>query len=116
MEYLIAFLVGGTICAFGQVLLDYAKITPAALLVGLTVTGSVLSGLGLYAPFLEFAGAGALIPVSGFGHAITHGMLQEVRRLGWEGLFTGAFEIVGLGVTAAVVFGSLIALVARPKV
>lgn len=115
MQYLIAFLVGGTICAIAQLILDYSKLTPAHVLVGLTVLGTILSGLGVYEPFMKFAGAGALIPVSGFGNAIATGMFQEVKRLGWEGLFTGAFEITGLGVTAAVVFGSVIALVAKPK-
>lgn len=115
MQYLIAFLVGGAICGLAQAVLDNSKLTPAHVLVGLTVIGAILSGLGIYQPFIKFAGAGALIPVSGFGNAIATGMLQEVKRLGWEGLFTGAFEITGLGVTAAVVFGSVIALVSKPK-
>ncbi|NLY10293.1 MAG: SpoVA/SpoVAEb family sporulation membrane protein [Firmicutes bacterium] len=115
MSLLIAFLVGGTICAIGQIVLDTTKLTPAHVLVGFTITGAILNGLGIYEPFIQFAGAGALIPVSGFGSAIASGMLAEVKRLGWEGLFTGAFEITGLGVTAAVVFASIIALIAKPR-
>lgn len=115
MQYLIAFVVGGLICAASQLVLEYTKLTPAHVLVGLVVTGAILSGLGVYEPFIQWAGAGALIPVSGFGSAITSGMMAEVKRLGWEGLFTGAFEITGLGVAAAVVFGTLVALVAKPK-
>jgi len=115
MQYLIAFLVGGTICALAQLVLDHTKLALPHVLVGLTVLGAILSGFGIYEPFVKFAGAGALIPVCGFGNAIATGMLQEVKRLGWEGLFTGAFEITGLGVTAAVVFGSVIALVSKPK-
>jgi stage V sporulation protein AE len=115
IQYLIAFLVGGIICAGSQIVLEYTKLTSAHVLVGLVVLGAVLSGLGLYEPFLDFAGAGALIPVSGFGSSITSGMISEVRRLGWEGLFTGAFEITGLGTAAAVIFGSVIALLCKPK-
>lgn len=106
---------GGAICAASQIILEYTKLTSAHILVGLVILGAVLNGLGLYEPFLKFAGAGALVPVSGFGSSITSGMLSEVKRLGWEGLFTGAFEITGLGTAAAVVFASVIALICRPK-
>lgn len=115
MEYLIAFIVGGLICALAQIILEYTKLTPAHVLVGFVVAGAILGGLGIYEPFYQFAGAGALIPVSGFGNAIAKGMLSEVEKLGWEGLFTGAFEITGLGLAAAIVFGSLIALIAKPR-
>lgn len=116
MTYLWAFLVGGLICAGMQsIALLAPKLTPAHLLVGLTVTGAVLNGFGLYDGFVKFAGAGALIPVSGFGASITKGVLQEIGKLGWEGLFTGTFEIVGLGIAAAVLFATAAALVASPK-
>lgn len=114
MQYPIAFLVGGAICALGQLILDTTKCTNAHLLVGLVCLGAVLSGLGIYEPFQEFAGAGALIPVMGFGSSITKGMLSELERLGWEGLFTGAFEITGLGLAASIVFSSLFALLRKP--
>ena len=115
MQYVIAFLVGGLICALAQVILEYTSLTPAHVLVTFTVLGAVLSGIGVYEPFLNFAGAGALVPVSGFGSSITKGMLSEIKQLGWEGIFTGAFEITGLGLAAAVVFGSLMAIASRPR-
>lgn len=114
MQFLIAFAVGGIICALAQLILDTYKCTNAHILVGLVVLGAVLNGLGIYEPFQEFAGAGALVPVLGFGSSITTGMLSEVKRLGWEGLFTGAFEITGLGLAAAIVFSSLFALLRKP--
>ncbi|HHT72536.1 MAG TPA: SpoVA/SpoVAEb family sporulation membrane protein [Firmicutes bacterium] len=115
VSYVIAFLTGGLICAAAQLVLEYTQLTPAHVLVGLTVIGALLGGLGIYEPFLKFAGAGALVPVSGFGSSIARGMLSEIKRLGWEGLFTGAFEITGLGLAAAVVFGSLMAIVSKPR-
>lgn len=115
MSYLSAFAVGGLICALGQLLLDLTALTPAHVLVLFTVLGALLSGLGLYQPLLEAAGAGALIPVSGFGHAVATGAIAEAKRLGIIGVFTGAFELTGLGLTAAIVFGFLIALVFSPK-
>ena len=115
MQYLIAFVVGGLICAVAQLVLEYTKLAPVHVLVGLTVLGAISAGIGIYEPFLQFAGTGALVPVSGFGSSITRGMLSEIKRLGWEGLFTGAFEITGLGLAAAVVFGSLMAIASRPR-
>lgn len=115
MEFVIAFLVGGAICACAQLVLDTTKLTSAHVLVVLVILGAVLNGLGLYEPFQEFAGAGALVPVLGFGSSITKGMVSEVKRIGWEGLFTGAFEITGLGLAAAIVFSSIVALISKPK-
>lgn len=116
MTYVWAFVVGGLICAGVQLISMLApKLTPAHLLVGLTVTGAALNTFGLYDRFVTFAGAGALIPVSGFGASITKGVLQELQKLGWEGIFTGTFEIVGLGIAAAVLFASAAALVAAPR-
>jgi stage V sporulation protein AE len=115
MSYLIAFLIGGAICALGQIVLEYTTWTPAVLLVVLTIIGGILGGLGLYQPLVDFAGAGALIPVSGFGSSVALGAISEAKRLGLVGLFTGPFEIVGLGTTAAVIFGFLMALFFTPK-
>ena len=113
---LIAFLVGGGICAAAQLVADlFPRLTPGHILVGLTVLGALLNAAGWYDALIRVAGAGALVPVSGFGAAITKGVLQEARRVGWEGLFTGAFEYTGLGIAAAVIFGFLAALVARPR-
>lgn len=115
MIYVWAFIVGGTICAIGQLLMMYTKLTPAHVLVLLVTSGAILNGLGLYEPLIDFAGGGALTPVSGFGSAIVSGIIQEVRLLGWEGLFTGVFEITGLGIAAALLVGFGCALIARPK-
>lgn len=114
MDYIIAFLVGGAICALGQLIIDTTKCSNAHLLVGMVSLGAVLGGVGIYEPFQEFAGAGALVPVLGFGSSISKGMLAELERLGWEGLFTGAFEITGLGLAASIVFSSIIALLRKP--
>ena len=114
MTYLWAFLVGGFICLLIQIAYEYSKYTPAYMLVALTVAGAVLQALGLYEPLLRFAGGGALAPVSGFGASVTRGVVQEAQRLGWEGLFTGVFEITGLGLAAAIIFGLVAALVSRP--
>jgi len=115
MQYVWAFLTGGIICSIGQVLYDKTNLTPAHVLILFTVTGAILSGLGLYEPLIEFAGAGALVPVSGFGSSITSGIIEEAGRLGWEGMFTGAFELTGLGVTVAVLLGVLLASITQPK-
>lgn len=110
-----AFLVGGGISALCQIVHDHTKLAAAHILVGLTLIGAILGGLGLYEPLVEFGGAGALIPVSGFGNSIVTGMLDETKRLGWIGLFTGAFGITGLGLASAIIFGSSIALLCHPK-
>ncbi len=115
MIYLYAFLVGGAICAVGQLILDFTNLTPGHMLVLLTVAGAVAGGLGLYQPLLEFAGAGALTPVSGFGASIAKGALAEAKRMGILGLFTGVFEYTGMGIAVAVFFGTLVALIANPK-
>jgi len=114
--YFWAFVVGGLICALVELIYIYVpRLTPGHILVGLTVTGAVLNGFGWYDALIKFAGAGALIPVSGFGASITRGVLQETQKLGWEGLFTGTLEFVGLGIAAGVLFSTLAALVAVPK-
>lgn len=116
MIYFWAFVVGGLICAAVQLIaIKFPLLSPGHLLVGLTVTGAVLNGFGLYDRLVEFAGAGALLPVSGFGASITRGVIEETRRLGWEGLLTGSLELVGLGIAAGVLFAALAALVAAPR-
>lgn len=115
MMYVYAFLVGGAICASAQYFFERSKLTPAHIIVGYVMTGAILGGLGLYEPLQRIAGAGALIPVSGFGNAIVTGILHEAKLMGWEGFFTGAFELTGLGIAAAVVFAFLAALIARPQ-
>lgn len=115
MIYFWAFVIGGLITAASQLVLTYTKLTVAQLLVILVSLGAILNGFGVYDKLIDFAGGGALIPVSGFGSSVVSGVVQEVRRLGWEGLFTGVFELTGLGLAAALIFGFGLALVARPK-
>lgn len=115
-NFFTAFLVGGFICALGQVFLDNTKYTPAHLLVGLVVLGSVFTGLGLYEPLVKFAGAGVTIPVSNFGHVLTKGVLMEAERDGLLGLFNGVLEVASSGVSASVIIAFFIALLFNPKV
>ncbi len=115
MTFLYAFLIGGAIAVIGQVLLDFTNLTPGHVLVLLTVAGAIAGGLDLYEPLIEFAGAGALTPVSGFGASITRGALAEARRTGLLGLFTGVFEFTGMGVAVAAFFGVIVAVIASPR-
>ncbi|MCK9221944.1 MAG: SpoVA/SpoVAEb family sporulation membrane protein [Limnochordia bacterium] len=115
MTYLWAFLFGGLICGLSQLAFDKFNLTTAHILVTLVISGAILEGLGIYKGLVSFGGAGFLVPVSGFGSSIARGIISESKRLGWEGLFTGAFELTGLGVTAAVIFGTLAAIFSRPK-
>ncbi|HHY98141.1 MAG TPA: SpoVA/SpoVAEb family sporulation membrane protein [Firmicutes bacterium] len=116
MTYILAFLIGGLICGLGQLILDNTSLTPGHMLVIFTVAGAILGGLGLYEPLVRLAGAGALVPVSGFGASLVRGVILESQRLGWVGLLTGVFEFTGLGLAAAVFFGTIIALIFTPRV
>jgi stage V sporulation protein AE len=115
MQYLWAFLVGGGICIIGQLLFDVAKLTPAHTMALLVVLGAVLDGLGLYEPLINFAGAGATVPITSFGNALVHGALTELRKDGWIGVLTGIFEVTSAGISAAIIFSFLAALVVKPK-
>src|SRR5690625_2311365 len=115
MKYFWAFVIGGLITAASQLVLTYTKLTVAQLLVILVSLGAILNVFGVYDKLIDFAGGVALIPVIGCGSSVVSGIVQEVRRLGWEGLFTGVFELTGLGLAAALIFGVGLALVARPK-
>lgn len=110
-----AFVVGGAICAIGEVLVLKTKITPARILVGYIVAGVLLSAVGLYAPLVEFAGAGATVPLTGFGHALTNGVKKAVQEIGFMGAFTGGLTATAAGIAAAVFFGALAALLFKPK-
>ena len=118
MELLItlgkAFLVGGLFCAVGQVLIDKTKLTPARILVGYVVAGVLLSALGLYQPLVEFAGAGATVPLTGFGHLLTTGVQKAVAEKGILGALTGGLTASAAGITAAMIFGLLVALIFTP--
>ncbi|MBE5709226.1 MAG: SpoVA/SpoVAEb family sporulation membrane protein, partial [Oscillibacter sp.] len=108
MEYLNAFLCGGILCAVGQIIIDKTQLTPARILTGYVVVGVLLSALGLYEPLAQWGGAGATVPLTGFGHTLAKGVREAVASDGWIGIFTGGLTAAAGGVTAAVVAGVLI--------
>ena len=110
LEYLKAFLVGGTFCLIGQLLIDFTKLTPARILVAYVITGVILGGLGLYKPIVDFAGAGATVPLTGFGYLLSKGVKEAVTQNGLLGAFTGGLESCAGGITAAVIAGLIVAL------
>ena len=114
MEYLNAFLCGGILCAIGQILIDKTKLTPARILTGYVVAGVLLSALGLYEPIADWGGAGATVPLTGFGHALAKGVSKAIAEKGWLGVLTGGLTATAGGITAAVVFGVIMALLFKP--
>ena len=110
-----AFVIGGIICVIGQLLFDVAKLTPGHTLSLLVVAGAILDGFGLYEPLIDFAGAGATIPITSFGNSLVHGALQEAELHGIVGVLTGMFELTSSGISAAIIFGFIGALIFRPK-
>ncbi|HHY82754.1 MAG TPA: stage V sporulation protein AE [Clostridiales bacterium] len=114
-KYIWAFLVGGAICAIGQIMMDVFKMTPAHTMTTLVVAGAILGGLGLYEPLVNFAGAGATTPICSFGNALLKGALAEAERNGLIGVLTGIFEVTSAGISAAIIFGFFAALIFRPK-
>ena len=115
MDYINAFWIGGAICALVQILLDRTKLMPGRVMVLLVVTGVLLSFLGWYEPFLEFAGAGASVPLLGFGHILMKGVREAVDEQGILGLFAGGFKAGAVGTTAALIFGWLASLIFSSK-
>ena len=115
LEYLKAFVIGGALCAIGQIFIDKTKLTPARILVGFVVAGVALSALGFYEPFVDFAGAGATVPLSGFGHLLAKGVRAAVNDYGILGAFTGGISAAAGGITAAIVFAFAAALLFKPK-
>ena len=115
MDYLKSFLIGGAICLVGQLLIDKTKLTPARILVSYVVAGVILGAVGLYAPFAEFAGAGAAVPLTGFGNPLAKGVREAVDEQGFLGIFTGGLKATAGGITAAILAGLLAALLFRPK-
>lgn len=115
MEFLKAFLIGGIICAVGQVLIDYTKLTPARILVSFVVAGVVLGALGWYQPLVDFAGAGASVPLTGFGNLLAKGVREAVGKDGLLGVLTGGLTATAGGIAAAMIFGLIVALIFRPK-
>lgn len=115
MDYLWAFLIGGAICAIGQVLIDYTKLTPARILVSYVVTGVILGGLGLYQPLLDFAGAGASIPLTGFGALLAKGVKEAVAEQGLFGVFSGGLTASAAGISVAIFAALVVALLSKSK-
>lgn len=115
MDYLKAFLCGGLICALSQILIDKTKLTPARILVSYVVLGVVLGGLKIYEPFLEFAGAGASVPLTGFGNLLAKGVREAVDSDGFLGIFTGGLKAAAGGITAAVLSGLIVSLIFKAR-
>ena len=115
MDYLKAFLVGGGICLLAQLLIDYTKLTPAKILVSFVVLGVILGGLGIYEPLVDFAGAGASVPLLGFGNTLAKGVREAVQEDGFLGILTGGLKATAGGITVAITAGLLASLVFKPK-
>lgn len=113
--YFWAFVVGGLICVIGQLLLDVGRFTPAHTMTILVVSGAILDGLGLYEPLIDFAGAGATVPITSFGNALVHGAMAEAEQFGIIGIVTGIFEVTSAGISATIIFGFLAALLFKSK-
>ena len=110
-----SFIVGGLICVVGQLLFDVVKLTPGHTMSLLVVVGAVLDGFGLYEPLINFAGAGATIPITSFGNSLVHGALQDAKAHGIIGVLTGMFQVTSSGISAAIIFGFIGALIFKPK-
>ncbi len=115
LQYLKAFAVGGLFCVIGQLLIDRTKLTPARILTSYVVAGVLLGALGLYQPLIDWAGAGATVPLTGFGSALAKGVKEAVAEKGFLGIFTGGFTAAAGGLCAAVFFALLVALLFKPK-
>ena len=115
MIFLWAFLIGGAICVIGQFMMDVLKLTPAHTMSTLVVVGAVLGGFGLYDKLVKFAGPGASVPITSFGNSLVKGAMSEAERDGIVGVITGIFEVTSAGISAAIIFGFLAALVFRPR-
>ena len=113
--FLKAFIIGGLICVVGQLLIDYTKLTPAKILVSFVVLGVILGGLGLYEPLVDFAGAGATIPLTGFGNALAKGVKEAIQKDGIVGIITGGMSACAAGVTVAIISRLVVALLSKSK-
>ena len=115
MEYIKTFCVGGMFCLIGQLLIDKTKLTPARILVGYVVTGVILGALGIYKPIAEFAGAGATVPLTGFGYTLTKGVKEAVQQNGFLGILTGGLKASAGGITAAILSGLIVSIIFKDK-
>ncbi len=110
-----AFVIGGAICVIGQIMFDIFKLTPAHTMTVLVVAGAILDGVGLYEPLIDFAGAGATVPITSFGNALVDGAMAEAEKHGIIGVITGMFKVTSAGISAAIIFGFIGALLFKPK-
>ena len=115
MDYVKAFLVGGVLCLFGQILIDKTKLTPARILVSYVVCGVFLTAIGIYKPLVDFAGAGATVPLTGFGYCLANGVKEAVDSDGFLGVLTGGLKSTAGGITAAIVIGLIVSLIFKAK-
>jgi stage V sporulation protein AE len=115
MEYIYAFIIGGLFCIVGQILIDKTKLTPARILVSYVVIGVILGGCGLYEPLIDFAGAGATVPLTGFGYTLSRGVREAIAESGFIGVLTGGLKATAGGITAAIIVGLLVSLLFRAK-
>ncbi|MFZ5968660.1 MAG: stage V sporulation protein AE [Bacillota bacterium] len=114
-KFIWAFIIGGAICVIGQIMMDVFKLTPAHTTTTMVVVGAILGGLGLYEPLIKFAGAGASVPITSFGNSLVKGALAEAQKTGIVGVLTGIFEVTSAGISSAIIFAFLAALIFRPK-
>lgn len=115
MEYIKAFLTGGLLCLIGQILIDKTKLTPARILVSYVVIGVILGALQIYQPLVEFAGAGATVPLTGFGNTLSKGVREAVDNQGFLGIFTGGLKATAGGITAAIITGLIVSLLFKAR-
>ena len=115
MDYLKAFIVGGVLCVIGQVLIDRTRLTPARILVGYVVAGAILTLIGVYEPLVQFAGAGATVPLTGFGYCLANGVKEAVEKQGFLGIFTGGLTATAGGIAVAILCGFLAGLFSKPR-
>lgn len=116
LTYLKVFITGGLICLIGQILIDKTKLTPARILVTFVTVGAILTGLGIYQHIVDFGGAGATVPISGFGYSLAKGVMQEIDNVGFLGIFTGGIKATAAGVAAAIFFGYFCALFSKSDI
>lgn len=115
LMYFKTFLIGGALCAIAQILIDKTKLTPARILTSYVVAGVILGALGLYGPLADWAGAGAAVPLTGFGNVLAEGVKKAVAKDGFLGVFTGGLTAAAAGICAAIFFGIIVALLCKPK-
>lgn len=114
-KFIFAFIIGGLICVIGQLIMDTLKVTPAHTTCTLVVIGAILGGFGLYDPLIKFAGAGAFVPISSFGNTLVTAAITEAEKTGFIGIFTGVLKTVSAGVSSAIIFGFISAIIFKPK-